>query len=165
MGNWTVGVTPRTVAGKAEKRKLDWTKLEEHLREIGTLHTSIYRLARDLSPAIVLGCYWFFTHPGIMFQGYAWWSVPRISVMEIGMLGAVTFVSRAITSGHRGSNEELLHKETSASFLAALLCALVIYPALFSKFDWEQALQVDVEFFLATSLLNLIFLASACFVG
>ena len=165
MGNWTVDASPRAIAGRADKRKLDWTKLEQHLREIGTLHASIYRLARDLAPAIVLGCYWFFMHPGLMFQGPAWWYIPRISVLEIGMLGAVTLVARSVTGRIRSSNEELLHKEMTAGFLAAFLCAMVIYPGLLARLDWDQAFRVDAEFFLATSLLNLIILAAACFVG
>jgi len=165
MGNWSVGVTPRTISGKEEKRKLDWTKLEQHLQEIGTLHTSIYRVARDLSPALVLSGYWFFKHPGLMFQGSDWWYVPRVSLLEIAMLAGVTLLSRMATGSGRGSRGELLHKEMAASFLASLLCALFIYPALLAKLDWQQGLRVDAGFFLATSLLSLIFLAIACFVG
>jgi exopolysaccharide biosynthesis polyprenyl glycosylphosphotransferase len=165
MGNWTVDATPRTIAAKAEKHKLDWTKLEQHLQEIGTLHTSIYRLVRDLAPAIVLGAYWFLMHPGLMFLGSAWWYVPRVSVLELGMLCAVTLVSRAVTGRGRGASQELLHKEMASSFLAALLCALVIYPGLLAKLDWEQALRVDSAFFLVTSLFNLVILAVACFIG
>jgi hypothetical protein len=92
MGNWTVDATPRRIAAKADKHTLDWTKLEQHLQEIGTLHTSIYRLARDLSPAMVLSGYWFFKHPGLMFQGSAWWYIPRVSLLEIGMLFAVILI-------------------------------------------------------------------------
>jgi hypothetical protein len=128
MGNWSVDATPRTTATKAaavtEKDKLDWTKLEQHLQEIGTLHTSIYRLARDFAPALVLTGYWFFKHPGLMFQGSGWWYIPRISLLEIGMIGTVTLVSRAATGRGRGSNAELLHREMAATFLAAFLCAL-----------------------------------------
>jgi exopolysaccharide biosynthesis polyprenyl glycosylphosphotransferase len=165
MGNWTVDATPRTVAAKAEKHKLDWTKLEQHLQEIGTLHTSIYRLVRDLAPAMVLSAYWFFKHPGLMFQGPAWWYIPRVSLLELGMLGGITMVSRMVTGRGRGSDEELLHKEMAASLLAAFLCALAIYPCLLAKMDWEQALRVDSGFFLVTSLFSLIILAIACFIG
>jgi exopolysaccharide biosynthesis polyprenyl glycosylphosphotransferase len=165
MGNWTVDATPRRIAAKANKHQLDWTKLEQHLQEIGTLHTSIYRMARDLAPAAVLSAYWFFKHPGLMFQGSAWWYIPRVSLLEIAMLAAVTLVSRTATGrGHR-RKEELLHKEVAASFLAAFLCALVVYPCLLAKLDWQQALQVDAGFFLATSLVSLIFLVVACFIG
>jgi exopolysaccharide biosynthesis polyprenyl glycosylphosphotransferase len=165
MGNWTVDATPRRIATKANKHQLDWTKLEQHLQEIGTLHTSIYRMARDLAPAAVLSAYWFFKHPGLMFQGSAWWYIPRVSLLEIAMLAAVTLVSRTATGrGHR-RKEELLHKEVAASFLAAFLCALVVYPCLLAKLDWQQALQVDAGFFLATSLVSLIFLVVACFIG
>src|SRR5579859_7984262 len=97
MGNWTVDASPRTVAAKADKNKLDWTKLEQHLQEIGTLHTSIYRFVRDLSPALVLSSYWFFKHPGLMFQGPAWWYIPRVSLLEIAMLCGVTLLSRIVT--------------------------------------------------------------------
>jgi exopolysaccharide biosynthesis polyprenyl glycosylphosphotransferase len=169
MGNWTVEATPRTTATKAvteaEKNKLDWTKLEQHLQEIGTFHTSIYRLARDLAPAIVLTGYWFLTHPGLMFQGAGWWYVPRISLLEIGMLIAVTLVSRAATGSGRGSSEELLHREMAATFLAAFLCSVVIYPCLLTKLDWLLALGVSAGFYLATSILSLIMLAVACFIG
>src|ERR1700722_20163479 len=128
MGNWTVDATPRRIAAKTDKNALDWTKLERHLQEIGTLHTSIYRVARDLAPAAVLSGYWFFKHPGLMFQGSAWWYIPRVSLLEIAMLAAVTLVSRTATGRGRGRKEELLHKEVAASFLAAFLCALVVYP-------------------------------------
>ena len=111
MGNWTVDATPRRVAAKANKHPLDWTKLEQHLQEIGTLHTSIYRLAHNLAPAAVLGAYWFYKHPGLMFQGSAWWYIPRVSLLEIAMLAAVTLITRTVTGhGHR-RKEELLHKE------------------------------------------------------
>ena len=165
MGNWTVDATPRRIAAKTDKNALDWTKLERHLQEIGTLHTSIYRMARDLSPAAVLSAYWFVKHPGLMFQGSAWWYIPRVSLLEIGMLAAVTLVSRTATGRGRGRKEELLHKEVAASFLAAFLCALVVYPCLLAKLDWQQSLQVDAGFFLATSILSLIMLAIACFIG
>src|SRR5882762_10638775 len=120
MGNWTADASPTTIAAKAEKRKLDWNKLERHLQEIGTLHTSIYRLARDLAPALVLSGYWFFKHPGLMFQGSDWWYIPRVSLLEIGMLGAVTLVSRMATGRGHGSQGELLHKEMASSVVAAL---------------------------------------------
>jgi len=165
MGNWTVDATPRTVAAKAEKHKLDWTKLEQHLQEIGTLHTSIYRLVRDLSPAMVLSGYWFLKHPGLMFQGPAWWYIPRVSLLELFMLGGITLVSRMVTGRRRGTDDELLHKEMAASLLAAFLCAVAIYPCLLAKMDWEQALRVGAGFFLITSLLSLIILGIACFIG
>jgi exopolysaccharide biosynthesis polyprenyl glycosylphosphotransferase len=169
MGNWSVDATPRTTATKAavevEKDKLDWTKLEQHLQEIGTLHTSIYRLARDFAPAIVLTGYWFLKHPGLMFQGSGWWYIPRVSLLEIGMIGAVTLVSRVATGRGRDSSSELLHREMAATFLAAFLCALVIYPGLLAKMDWLQALGVSAGFYLATSVLSLIMLAVACFIG
>jgi exopolysaccharide biosynthesis polyprenyl glycosylphosphotransferase len=165
MGNWTVDASPRTISAKSEKNKLDWTKLEQHLQEIGTLHTSIYRVARDLAPAMVLSGYWFFKHPGLMFHGSDWWYIPRISLLEIGMLAGVTLVSRVATGRGRGPKEELLHKEMSATFLAAFLCALAIYPCLLAKLDWQEALRVDAGFFLGTSLASLAFLAVACLIG
>ena len=163
MGDWSVDVTPGTISGKAT-RKLDWTKLEQHLQEIGTLHTGIYRLARDLAPAIVLSGYWFFKHPGLMFHGSYWWYIPRVSLLEIGMLAGVILLSRMATGGSH-SRDELLHKEMASSFLAAFLCSLFIYPGLLAKLDWHQGLRVDAGFFLASSSLSLLFLVVACFVG
>jgi exopolysaccharide biosynthesis polyprenyl glycosylphosphotransferase len=165
MGNWTVDATPRRIAAKTNKHPLDWTKLEQHLLEIGTLHTSIYRLARDLAPALVLSAYWFLKHPGLMFQGSDWWYIPRVSLLEIAMLAVVTLVSRTATGRSATRKEDLLHREIAASFLAAFLCALVVYPCLLAKLDWQEALQVDAGFFLATSLVSLIFLVVACFIG
>jgi exopolysaccharide biosynthesis polyprenyl glycosylphosphotransferase len=170
MGNWTVDATPGTTAVKAEssiraKDKLDWTKLEQHLQEIGTLHTSIYRVARDLAPALVLTSYWFLRHPDLMFQGTAWWYIPRVSVLEIAMLAALTLISRIATGRHYGAGDELLHREMSSTFLAAFLCALAVYPCLLVKMDKVQALGVDSGFFLATSMMSLSMLAVACFIG
>ncbi|HEX4322095.1 MAG TPA: sugar transferase [Acidobacteriaceae bacterium] len=165
MGNWTVDATPRRIAAKTNKHPLDWTKLEQHLLEIGTLHTSIYRLARDLAPALVLSAYWFLKHPGLMFQGSDWWYIPRVSLLEIAMLAVVTLVSRTATGRSATRKEDLLHREIAASLLAAFLCALVVYPCLLAKLDWQEALQVDAGFFLATSLVSLIFLVVACFIG
>src|ERR1700728_1142035 len=128
MGNWTVDATSRRIAAKTVKHTLDWTKLEQHLQEIGTLHTSIYRLARNLSPAAVLSGYWFFKHPGLMFHGPGWWYIPRVSLLEIGMLFAVILVSRMAAGRGRRYRDESLHQETAASFLAAFLCALFVYP-------------------------------------
>ena len=165
MGNWTVDATPRRIAAKTNKNKLDWTKLEQHLQEIGTLHTSIYRAARDMAPAAVLSGYWFFKHPGLMFEGSAWWYIPRVSLLEIAMLCAVTLVSRLATGRNLRPKDEMLHKEVASTFLAAFLCALVVYPCLLAKLDWQQALQVDAGFFLGTSLLSLLLLVLACFIG
>ena len=164
MSNWTVDASPSSVETKGTKPKLDWTKLEKHLQEIGTLHTSVYRMMRGVSPAVVLSLYWFIKHPGLMFEGPAWWYVPRVSLLEIAMLIAVVFISRAVT-GRRTSEAQLLHKEVASTLLAAFLCAIAIYPCLLAKVDWQKALQVDAGFFLATSLLSLAFLAIACFVG
>ena len=165
MGNWSVDATPRTIAAKSERQKLDWTKLEQHLQEIGTLHTSIYRLVRSMAPAMVLAGYWLFKHPGIMFTGSAWLSVPRISLLEVAMIATVSALARAITGRRRGSNEELLHKELASGLLASLLCSLVVYPALLARLDWEQALRFDSGFFLSTAVLNTLILAVACFIG
>jgi exopolysaccharide biosynthesis polyprenyl glycosylphosphotransferase len=170
MGNLTVSATPSAAATKASNSKaynykLDWTKLEQHLQEIGTLHTSIYRVARDCAPALVLIGYWFVKHPGMMFQGAAWWYIPRISVLEIGMLAAVTLVSRIATGRSHARADELLHREMAATFLAAFLCAMVIYPGLLAKMSQVQALGVAAGFFAATSILSLIMLAIACFIG
>jgi exopolysaccharide biosynthesis polyprenyl glycosylphosphotransferase len=165
MGDWTVEATSATILGSRDKRKLDWTKLEQHLQQIGTLHTSVYRLTRDLAPALVLSGYWFFKHPGLIFQGSDWWSVPRLSLLEFAMLGLVVLVSRLVTGRGPAPKEELLHKEVATSFLAALLCSLAIYPCLLAKLDAEQALRVDAGFYLATSLVSIAFLVVACFVG
>src|ERR1022692_4827028 len=165
MSNWTVGARPSSPITTAEKPKMDWTKLEQHLQEIGTLHTSIYRIFRDLAPAIVLSGYWFFKHPGLMFSGNDWWYVPRISLLEIGMLIAITLVSRLASGRGMRQGQELLHKEVATSLLAPLICALVIYPCLLAKMDWEFALQVDAGFTVLTASLNLFFLVLACFIG
>jgi exopolysaccharide biosynthesis polyprenyl glycosylphosphotransferase len=100
-----------------------------------------------------------------MFQGSDWWYIPRISLLEIGMLLAVTFVSRTATGRGRMSHHELIHNEVASSVLAALLCALAIYPCLLAKMDWELAMRVSAGFFVATSLLSMIILAVACFIG
>jgi len=144
---------------------LDWTKLERHLQEIGTLHTSIYRFFRDIAPALVLAAYWFVKHPGLMFQGPAWWYIPRVSLLEIGMLAAIVVASRLAAGRRTGHGQALLHKEMTSSLLAALVCGAIIYPCLLAKMDWMEALQVDTGFIVATALLNLLFLAVACFIG
>jgi exopolysaccharide biosynthesis polyprenyl glycosylphosphotransferase len=165
MGNWSVESTPRTIANKAQKQPLDWTKLEQHLQEIGTLHTTIYRLMRDLAPALVLSAYWFFKHPGLMFEGPAWWYIPRISLLEVGMFVGVTLLSRAVTGRSRRASDAVLHHELSASLFAAFVCALFVYPCLLVKLNSVQALRVDAGFFIATTLFSLLCLAVACFIG
>lgn len=165
MGDWTVGATPRTAVSKVERDKLDWTKLEQHLQDIGTLHTSIYRVARDIAPAAVLIGYWFILHADLMFKGPAWWYIPRISVLEIGMLIAVTLISRLSTGRNHNSRNQLLHREVSSSFLASFLCSLAVYPCLLAKMDRTMAIGLDAGFFLTTALLSLVLLAVACFIG
>ncbi len=135
------------------------------MHHVGTLQSSVYRIARNASPAAVLIAYWFFLHPGLMFQGPSWWYVPRVSVLETFMLGAVTLVSRIATGRSRSYGDGILHKEMASGFLAAFLCTLIIYPALLSRLDWQESLMVDCGFFLAASLLNLLILALACFIG
>ena len=165
MGNWTVDVNPVVVEAKAAKPKLDWTKLEKHLQEIGTLHTSVYRLMRGAAPAIVLAGYWFYKHPGLMFEGAGWWYVPRVSLLEISMLFAVILISRAVTGRPRKSDAQMIHKEMASTLLAAFLCSVVIFPGLLAKVDWEHAFRIDSGFFLANSLLSLTFLLIACLIG
>jgi len=165
MSNWTADARPRTIASKTERANLDWTKLEQHLQEIGTLHTSIYRVFRDLSPVFVLSGYWFLKHPGLMFLGSAWWYIPRVSLLEIGMLAAVTLASRLTFGRGSGHPQALLHQQVTRSLLASLVCSAIIYPCLLAKMDWQQAIQVDSGFLVATALVNLFFLAVACFIG
>jgi len=167
MGNWTVDATPRTANAnaKAEKHNLDWTKLEQHLQEIGTLHTSIYRIIRNLAPAMVLSGYWLYTQPSQVNQGADWWYSPRVSLLEIAMLVVVTLISRMAAGQRRRASDELIHQEIASSLFAVLLCALAIYPCLLAGLDWEHALRVDAGFLLATALLSLIILAIACFIG
>ena len=140
MGDWSVDTSnSRTLTARREKPKLDWTKLEQHLQEIGTLHTSAYRMMRTLAPALVLVGYWFYKHPGLMFQGPAWWYVPRVSLLEVGMISAIVFISRMVSGNARGLRNYAIHSEMSASMLAAFLCAVVVYPCLLAKLDWDDA--------------------------
>jgi exopolysaccharide biosynthesis polyprenyl glycosylphosphotransferase len=165
MGNWTVDATPRAAAAKAQKDLPDWTRLQHHLQEIGILHASLYRLARAGAPAFVLCAWWFVRHPGLMFQGPAWWYIPRVSILEVGMLVAVTLVAHFAAGRRHASRDEMLHQEVASSLLSALLCALITYPGLLAKMDGFKALGVAAAYFLATSALSLLFLAVACFIG
>lgn len=165
MSNWTIDATTRAIASKSERTKLDWSRLERHLHDVGTLQSSAYRIARNISPAAVLIAYWFYLHPGLMFQGPGWWYAPRVSMLETAMLGAVTLVSRLATGRSRVHGDGILHKETASGFLAAFLAALIIYPALVSRLNWQESLMIDGGFFLAASLLNLAVLVAACFIG
>ena len=128
MGNWTVDATPRAAAAKAQKDLPDWTRLQHHLQEIGILHASLYRLARAGAPAFVLCSWWFVRHPGLMFQGPAWWYIPRVSILEVGMLVAVTLVAHFAAGRRHASRDEMLHHEVASSLLSALLCALITVP-------------------------------------
>ena len=165
MGNWSVDATPRAEASDRQRAKLDWSKLERHLQEIGTLHTSIYRLLRGVAPALVLAGYWFYKHPGLMFDGPAWWYVPRVSLLEIAMLVAVVLISRTVTGRHGASQSGMIHKELASTVISSVLCALAIYPCLLAKVDRLQALRIDLSFFLVTTALSLVFLVVACFIG
>jgi len=169
MSNSTVDTRTARIRSRGEAKaamhKMDWTKLEQHLQEVGALHTSVYRLLRDLVPAMVLASYWFYMHPGMMFVGEAWWYIPRVSLLEIAMIGGVTLISRTVTGRGRRTHEELIHKEISANLLASLLSVIWIFPCLLVKLDWLSALRVDAGFFLACGLLSLVLLAIACFVG
>ncbi len=148
-----------------QKRTLDWSKLERHLKEVGALHASVYRLLRDLAPALVLSAYWIYKHPGLLFFRENWWLVPRVSVLEIGMLTGVTLLSRAVTGRGRESRPDLLHSEVSSSLLAALVCSVAIYPCLLAKISVGAAITVDAGFFVACSLFSLFVLALACLAG
>lgn len=168
MGNWIVDATPREslAAGQSRLKAVPaWTTLQQHLREVGVLRSSLYRTARAAAPAFVLCVYWFIKHPGLMFQGPAWWYIPRVSILEVGMLAAVTLLARIAYSHSANPREELLHREIAASFLAALLSAFAVYPCLLVKMDRIEALGVAAGFFLATSLVGLILLAIASFIG
>ena len=147
------------------RRNFDWKKLEGHLADVGALHASVYRLLRDLVPATVLSFYWFWKHPGLMFHGSAWWYTPRVSLLEVGMLGLVTLLSWLTARAARRSNEELIHREISANVLAAFMSALVILPGLVARFGGLRALRVAAGFFTATSGLSLALLAVTCLVG
>jgi len=142
-----------------------WAVLQQHLREVGTFHSSFYRAARSSAPAVVLCVYWFFKHPGLFFQGPAWYYIPRVSLLEVGMLIAVTLLARAASARSANPRQEPMHREVTSSFFAAFLCTLAIYPCLLVKMDWLEALGVDAGFFLATSLVSLAIFAIACFIG
>jgi len=142
-----------------------WAVLQQHLREVGTLRSSLYRFARACTPGFVLCAYWFLKHPGLMFQGPAWWYIPRVSLLEIAMLAVVTVLARLASARSSAPRQELLHREMAASFLTAFLCALAVYPCLLVKIDWIEALGVDAGFFFATALVSLAILAVACFIG
>jgi len=162
MWNWTVQSPSAGVATGAAKSGLDWTKLDQHLREVGAFHTTIYRTLRDLTPALILSMYWLARHPGVLFRGPAWWYTPRISLLEFVMLAAVTLLSRAVTRRGWSSREEHIHREMAASLAAAFLCSAVLYPCLLSRLSWRHALAIDAGFFLGSSLLSLLLLAAAC---
>jgi exopolysaccharide biosynthesis polyprenyl glycosylphosphotransferase len=168
MGNWSLDATPResiTASEAGAKAAPAWATLQQHLREVGTLRSSLYRLARASAPAIVLCVYWFLRHPGLMFQGPAWWYIPRISILEVAMLLVVTLLARAASARRTLPRRELLHQELAASFLAAFLSAAAIYPCLLVKMDRPEALAVDAGFFLAVSFVSILVFAVACFIG
>jgi len=156
---------PTTIDRQTPRRNLDWKKLEQHLADVGALHGSIYRLLRDLVPATVLSLYWFWKHPGLMFQGSAWWYTPRVSLLEIGMLISVTLLSRLTAGSRLRSNQELIHKEISSSMLAASFSALLIFPGIAARFGSMQAIRVAAGFFAASTALSLALLAAACLIG
>jgi FlaA1/EpsC-like NDP-sugar epimerase len=158
-------VISSSIERRSSRRKFDWKKLEGHLADVGALHASVYRLLRDLVPAAVLSLYWFWKHPGVMFHGSAWWYMPRVSLLQIGMLGLVTLLSRLTARAARRSNEELIHREISANLLAALISALLILPMLAARFGELRALRVAVGFFAASSGLSLALLAATCLIG
>jgi len=155
---------PSTTARPAN-RKLDWRRLQDHLADIGALDAGPYRLLRDLVPVVMLSFYWIWRHPGVLFHGRSWWSTPRVSLLEIGLLVAVTLIARFTAgTGHRAGND-VLHEEISANLLAALAASLCILPALATRLGALHALRVSAEFFIATSLLNVALLAGACLIG
>src|ERR1700748_2246587 len=119
MGNWTVDATPRAAAAKAQKDLPDWPRLQHHLQEIGILHASLYRLARASAPASVLCAWWFLRHPGPFFPGPAWCYIPRVSILEICMLVAVTLVAHFTAGRRHASRDEMLHQEVASSLLSA----------------------------------------------
>jgi len=168
MSNWTIetpAIDTKTTRANLNWAKLDWRKLDRHLHEVGAFHTSVYRILRDLAPATVLTGYWLFKHPGVLFRGSGWWLVPRISLMEIGMLLAVTLLMRAVAGRRSGDRDHHLHGEMSGSFVAAFLCAMLILPCLISRLGWQQSLVVDASFFLGSSILAMVLLAAACLIG
>ncbi|HTJ30004.1 MAG TPA: sugar transferase [Acidobacteriaceae bacterium] len=166
MSNWSV--TSREPIPAAEARppaQPAWAILQQHLHEVGTFQSSPYRVVRSSAPAIVLCLYWFLRHPGLIFQGPAWYYIPRVSLLEVGMLAAVTLLARAASARSANPRQELLHREVATSFFGAFLSSLVVYPCLLVKMDWPQALGVDAGFFLATSLVSLTLFVIACFIG
>ena len=142
-----------------------WATLEQHLRQVGILHTSLYRAVRACAPVVVLCIYWFHKHPGLIFLGPAWYYIPRVSLLEVSMLAAVTVLARAASARSANPRLQLLHREVASAFLAAFLSALAIYPCLLVKMDWARALAIDASFFLATAFVSLVFFAIACFLG
>jgi len=157
--------TSSPIERPSSRRRFDWKKLEGHLADVGALHASVYRLLRDLVPAAVLSLYWFWKHPGVMFHGSDWWYLPRVSLLEIGMLGLVTLLSRLTARAARRSNEELIHREISANLLAAFMSALLIFPVLAVRFGGLRGFRVAVGFFAASSGLSLALLAVTCLIG
>jgi hypothetical protein len=150
---------------RAPRRPIDWRKLEAHLADVGALHAVVYRLLRDLIPAGVLSFYWFWKHPGVFFQGGAWWYNPHVSLVEIAMLVGVTMAFRLSAASQRRSNHPLIHKEISANFGAAFVSSLVIFPALFFRLGALQAVRVASGFLAATSVLSVALLVAACLIG
>lgn len=153
------------LTGYPRKGTFDWAKLERHLKEVGALHASVYRVLRDLVPAMVLTAYWLYKHPTLLFARADWWAVPRISMLELAMLAGVTLLSSAVTGREWETRPNVLHTHVSASLLAALICSIAIYPCLLAKMDTERALTFDASFFVGCSVLSLSILAIACVAG
>jgi exopolysaccharide biosynthesis polyprenyl glycosylphosphotransferase len=156
---------PSPINRQRPQRKLNWRKLEGHLADVGALHAGVYRLLRGLVPGAVLSGYWLWKHPGLIFQGKAWWYMPRVSLLEIAMLIAATLLWR-MTAVHRQSEgNELISGEISASLTAGFLSALLILPGVWMRFGAAEGIRVSAGFFAAASLLSIALVAAACLIG
>lgn len=156
---------PTTLSARPARSRPNWSKLEQHLQEVGALHTGIYRLLRDLTPATVLIGYWIYRHPGVLFHGPHWLSTQRISLVELLLLVAVTFLARLVNAQGWGTPHHPLHREISSTLATALFASGLVFPALLANHPGRDALLIDLDFLLGCTMLRLALLAVTAAIG
>ncbi len=165
MGHSNINPHPSALAGRLTRPRPNWSKLEQHLQEVGALHTGIYCLLRDLTPAAVLSGYWIYRHPGVLLHGPKWLSNQRISLVELLLLVAVTLLAQLVNSQGWGTPHHPLHREISSTLATATFASCLVFPALLANHSSRSALLIDIDFLLGSTMLRLALLAVTAAIG
>ena len=152
------GITP---SGESRAR-FSWRYASRHFDDLGSVRVGIYGFVRDLIPALVMTALWFLQDRKALLTFPKMWQTPRLSLLDVLLLAALTICWRMIAGSKMASGSSLVRKQAIGNLIAAPCCAILVFVAGLAQASAARSLLVSFYFLLGGLMTSLLWLGAAC---